>query len=80
MNKAQIKLYKKLQAWREEETDPRILERLNDLMNLHLKGVYISEEDIKRAQLFGIRNSAFRGDMVGWLDDDLDDDYDKDDE
>lgn len=80
MNKAQRKLGERLRAWRDQKgIDPDTHRRLRDLINLHNKGVYISEQDLKFGHLWGIRNSAYRGDEIGWLDDDLDLEYDDDD-
>lgn len=35
---------------------------------------YLYEKWIDEAKMIGVRNPAFDGDMVGWLDDDFDED------
>jgi hypothetical protein len=37
-----------------------------------------ADEAIEQAKMIGVRNPAFDGDMVGWLDDDFDDEDDED--
>jgi hypothetical protein len=45
------------------------------------QGIYWTEEDIRNtAAQFGVRNPAFPGDMVGWLDDDFEPDDDDEEE
>lgn len=54
---------------------------LQELYRLQLRGIYLTEEDIKNmASEFNVRNSSFPGDMVGWLNDDFDPDDGDDDE
>lgn len=60
------------------EKDPQKRRDLDDVMRDIDKGVFLYEEWIQEAKMIGIRNPAFDGDMVGWLDDDFDDDEEKD--
>ncbi len=39
-----------------------------------------ADEAIEEAKMIGVRNPAFDGDMVGWLDDDFDTDDDETDD
>lgn len=53
---------------------------LNSITGEIWQGIYGWEQDIKQsAPAFGIRNPSFPGDMVGWLDDDLNDDDEEND-
>lgn len=63
---------------RRHSKDP-VLNKLLDegLENIDL-GTYVYEQRIEESKMIGVRNPAFDGDMVGWLDDDFD--YDDKDE
>ena len=47
----------------------RLLDILSDLE----LGIISADEAIEEAKMIGVRNPAFDGDMVGWLDDDFED-------
>jgi hypothetical protein len=65
-----LKTYLKL-----EREGYKRLRLLNILSDLEL-GMISAEEAIEEAKMIGVRNPAFDGDMVGWLDDDFEDDED----
>jgi hypothetical protein len=63
------------------EVDPKKRDELRELIDDIDAGAYIYEKRLDDMEMWALRNPAFPGDMVGWLDDDLDDeDDDKDDE
>lgn len=66
-----LRIYLKL-----EREGYKRLRLLNILSDLEL-GMISADEAIEEAKMIGVRNPAYDGDMVGWLDDDFDDD-DKD--
>jgi hypothetical protein len=72
-------LSSKLYNLRIHEKDKAKKEELWDMAKLLGKGEDLYEEWIQEAKMIGVRNPAFDGDMVGWLDDDFDYD-DKDDD
>jgi hypothetical protein len=43
-------------------------------------GIEAHREEVTEAKNIGVRNPAFEGDMVGWLDDDFDESDDDEDE
>jgi hypothetical protein len=78
LNRSSWMLYAKrvLRRMRQAEKDPQKKQDFSDVLRAIDKGIYSYEEWLQEAKMLAIRNPAFDGDMVGWLDDDLDDDED----
>jgi hypothetical protein len=57
-------------ARREEDPEKRAL--LWQLIERQKYGISNADDLIAEAKMIGVRNPAFEGDMIGWLDDDFD--------
>lgn len=63
-----------LRRMRQLETDHKKRDDLDDILDQIDRGIYTYEKWIEEAKMIGVRNPAFDGDYVGWLDDDVEDD------
>jgi hypothetical protein len=71
------RLIRLLQHEIETHTDPIEREKYATLLDIALTIEGDVDIVVAEAQKIGVRNPAFEGDMVGWLDDDFDDDEDE---
>lgn len=68
-----------LRELKQTEKDKSRKAALDDAMFYIDRGAVLDDMRIQEAKMIGVRNPAFDGDMVGWLDDDFDD-FDDDDD
>lgn len=61
-----------LKMWRCSSNDSELIDHLDRLITDMERGIIGIEDAITEAKRIGYRNPAFDGDMVGWLDDDFD--------
>jgi hypothetical protein len=63
----------------ETHADPIERAKYEEFYNLSVMVDSDVDDAVTEAKSIGVRNPAFEGDMVGWLDDDFDDDEDEND-